>query len=56
MEEVEKAQGSPEQPLKGRALSEQCTSSEASGKSGNHTPVCTLPRCWLCPVACQWKG
>lgn len=56
MEEVEKVQGSPQQPLKGRVLSEQCTSSEASGKSGNHTPVCTLPGCWLCPVTASGRG
>lgn len=32
MEEVEKAQGSPEQPLKGRAFLEQSISSAALGK------------------------
>lgn len=40
MEEVEKAQGSPEQPLKGRAFSAQHMTCAALGRSADSTPVC----------------
>lgn len=40
MEEVEKAQGSPEQPPKGRAFSAQHVTSAALGRSVDHTRVC----------------
>lgn len=40
MEEAEKAQGSPEQPLKGRAFSTQRLTPAALGRSLDHTPGC----------------
>lgn len=58
MEEAEKAQGSPEQPPKGRAFSAQHVTSAALGRSVDHTRVClpcldgTMP----CPTTWCWEG
>lgn len=59
MEEVEKAQGSPEQPPKGKAFSAQCLTFAALGWSVDHTPVylpCLGASCARLPGVGKGKG